>query len=131
MGQRRTEITIHVAEPTSGQLESGRFAWSGVIVVDGERLARVAHNDRGTRYALFKVPDAAAKWARVERTAEGTLVGAFAPLDEFVGMLWAAAMEEISRADPEYLMPPERHLCSLKCVPSSWASPAAARPVWH
>ena len=96
MGQRRNEIKICVVDPTSRQLESGRFAWSGVIVVGGERLAHVTHNDSGTRYELFKVADAVAKWAEVERTAEGMLAGAFAPLDEFVGTLWADAMEETS-----------------------------------
>jgi hypothetical protein len=94
--ERRREITIRVVDPASRQLESGRFAWSGVIVVDGERLARVTHDEHGTQYELFKVTDAAVKWARVEQLAEETLAGAFAPLDEFVGMLWADAMEDIS-----------------------------------
>jgi len=100
MERRGNEITIRLVAPTLGQLESGRLAWSGVIVVGGERLARVTHDDRGTQYELFKVPHAAAKWARVERTAERTLAGAFAPVDEFVGMLWADAMEETSSPIP-------------------------------
>jgi hypothetical protein len=100
MEHRRNLITIRVIDPTSRQLESGTFAWSGVIVVDGERLACVTHNDRGRQYEVFKVLDAAAKWARVERTAERTLAGAFAPLDEFMGMLWADAMEETSGPIP-------------------------------
>jgi len=95
-------------------------------MVDGERLARVIHDDRGRTYELLEVTDAAVKWARVEGIAERTLVGAFAPLDEFVGMLWADAMEETFLLDPKHRKPPERgHFRPLNCVPRCGISLAA------
>jgi len=88
----RKDITVGVINPTSKQLDSNQFFFSGVIVFNGEQLARMTREGCAVRYELFNVRDAEAKWARVVRHSEEMLAGAFAPLDEFLGMLLADAI---------------------------------------
>jgi len=94
-------ISLQAIDPTATQQKSGRFVWSAVVVANGERLALVTHGNSGRQYELLKVQNAAEKWLEVEQYAESILPGAFAPLDELVGMLFADAMEKNSvRSDP-------------------------------
>jgi hypothetical protein len=103
MGQRgkTLAISLKAIDPIFTPQKSGRFVWSAVVVVNGEQLTRVTHGNSGRQYELFKVQNAAEKWLEVEQYAEAFLPGAFAPLDELIGMLFADAMDKNSvQPDP-------------------------------
>ena len=84
-------MELQVIAPRAHELQDGGLVWSGVLVVDGERVLRFANKGCGGCLDLDWRPRYARR-AEVERALVAMSAAAIEPLDDAIGKLWDAAV---------------------------------------
>lgn len=84
-------MDMRVIAPRGHELPDGGIAWSGVLIVDGERVLRFSNAGRGGCLDLDWRPRYARR-TEVERALAALADHEFEAVDAGIGVLWDAAV---------------------------------------